>query len=58
MMLDRDPAKRPTAEDILSKYLLSEMEMQLKLEKQMNENLNARLANYENKLKVIRKGTF
>jgi len=58
MMLDRDPAKRPSAEEILNKHLLSDMEIQLKLERQMNDNLKTKIIQYEEKLKIVRKGSF
>ena len=47
-MLDMNPDNRPTATEILDKYLLSDLECQLKFEKELNKQMRAKLAQFEN----------
>jgi len=48
-MLNRDPTNRPTAQELLTLYLPSEVELELKWEKTVNYLLIDKIKSYEKK---------
>ena len=54
-MMNSKPDLRPSAGELLSNYLQSEIELELKWEKTQNELLKKKIREYEDILKIRRK---
>lgn len=58
LMMSPNQDQRPSAHELISNYLQSEPELELKWEKTENKILKKRLADLEGKLKIQRKKSF
>jgi hypothetical protein len=57
-MMHPNPDQRPSAEKLLKTYLQSEIELELKWEKEENQRLKNKIKDLEKQLKIRRKNSF
>ena len=56
-MMNKDPAKRPSAHELLTNFLQSEIELELKWEKKQNKILKDKIKDLEKMLQTKRKNS-
>jgi len=57
-MMDPNPDRRVSASYILSTYLFSDQDIEIKSQKAVISNLKVKIDNYEKKLNIKRKKSF